>query len=164
MKEKLKKYLKEIIFFIVSLTIILNIVSYYRSLDLNKEKLSIKSFKLLNNQTYNIAKDKPIIIHFWATWCPTCKIEAPNIQRLSKDYEVITIAVQSKDEENIKKYLKNNKLSFKVINDIDGYFSRKFNIKAFPTTLIYDKNKNLRFSEVGYTSTFGLFARVWWID
>ncbi len=64
MKEKLKKYVKEIIFFIVSLTIILNIVSYYRSLELNKEKLSIKSFKLLNKQTYNIPKDKPLIIHF----------------------------------------------------------------------------------------------------
>lgn len=164
MKEKLKKYVKEIIFFIVSLTIILNIVSYYRSLELNKEKLSIKSFKLLNKQTYNIPKDKPLIIHFWATWCPTCKIEAPNIQRLSKDYEVLTIVVQSGNKENIKQYLKNNELSFKVVDDTDGYFSRKFNIKAFPTTLIYDKNKNLKFSEVGYTSTFGLFARLWWID
>lgn len=83
---------------------------------------------------------------------------------MSKDYEVITIAVQSKNKENIKKYLENNKLSFKVVDDTKGYYSKKFNIKAFPTTLIYDNQKNLKFSEVGYTSTLGLYARMWWIQ
>ncbi|MBS9782507.1 MAG: hypothetical protein KGV43_01740 [Arcobacter sp.] len=35
--------------------------------------------------------------------------------------------------------------------------SMKVNIQAFPITLIYDKDKNLKFSEVEYTSTFGLY-------
>lgn len=164
MKNKIKKYIKEILFFIIALTVILNIISYYKSLNLNKNNLQISSFKLLNEKKYNIPKDKPVIIHFWATWCPTCKLEASNIEKLSKDYEVITIAVQSKNKENIKKYLENNKLSFKVVDDTKGYYSKKFNIKAFPTTLIYDNQKNLKFSEVGYTSTLGLYARMWWIQ
>ncbi|AXH09985.1 protein disulfide oxidoreductase [Malaciobacter halophilus] len=164
MKNKIKKYIKEILFFIITLTVILNIISYYKSLNLNKNNLQIFSFKLLNEKKYNIPKDKPVIIHFWATWCPTCKLEASNIEKLSKDYEVITIAVQSKNKENIKKYLENNKLSFKVVDDTKGYYSKKFNIKAFPTTLIYDNQKNLKFSEVGYTSTLGLYARMWWIQ
>ncbi len=95
MKEKIKKYLKEGIFFIVAITIISNAFSYYRSLDLNKEKLDLKSVKLLDDTTYMIPNNKPILVHFWATWCPTCKFEAPNIEKVSKDYEVITIAVQS---------------------------------------------------------------------
>ncbi|WP_072681773.1 protein disulfide oxidoreductase [Arcobacter sp. LA11] len=161
MKEKIKKYIKEGIIFIVVLTIALNAMSYYRSLDLNKDKLDFESVKLLDDTTiYNIPKDKPILVHFWATWCPVCKVEAPNIEKISKDYEVITIAVQSGDKEEIQRYLDERDLSFKVVNDKDGFYSRKFNIKVFPTTLIYDKNRNLKFSEVGYTSTAGLYSRM----
>ena len=160
MKEKIKKYSKEAIVFIITLTIALNLVSYYKSLDLNKEKLNTNSFKLLDNSLYNVAEDKALIVHFWATWCPTCKFVAANIEKLSKDYEVVTIAVQSGSKEEIQNYLDENNLNFKVVNDEDGYYSRKFNIKAFPTTFIYDKKMNLKFSEVGYTSTFGLYLRM----
>lgn len=162
MKDKIKKYIKEILKFVILLAIILNVVSYFKSQDLNKEQLNIQTFKLLDNSTYTTPTNKPILVHFWATWCPTCEIEASNIEKISKDYEVITIATQSEDNENIQKYLDKNNLSFKVVNDEDGALSRKFNIKAFPTTFIYDKDKNLTFSEVGYTSTFGLYTRMWW--
>lgn len=160
MSDKVKKYIKEIIKFVVILTIMLNLVSYYRSIDLNKEKLSEQTFKLLDNTTYSVPNDKPILVHFWATWCPTCAVEAANIERISKDYEVITIAVQSGDKKNIQKYLEKHNLKFKVVNDKDGFYSQKFNISVFPTTIIYDKEKNLTFSEVGYTSTFGLYWRM----
>lgn len=159
MKEKIKKYLKEIIVFIVVLTVVSNALSYYRSQNLNKEKLELQEVKLLNDITYKIPKNKAIAIHFWATWCPTCELEASNIQKLSEDYEVLTIAVQSGTKKQIDEYLKEHNLSFRVLEDKDGYYSRKFNIKAFPTTLIYDKNQELKFSEVGYTSTLGLYLR-----
>jgi len=162
MSDKIKKYIKETIKFVVMLAIILNVVSFYKSMDLNKEKLNDQTFTLLDNSSYKVANDKPILVHFWATWCPTCKIEAGNIERISKDYEVITVATQSGTKEEIQKYLDENNLTFKVVDDQDGLYSRRFNISAFPTTLIYDKDKNLKFSEVGYTSTFGLYARMWW--
>lgn len=162
MNDKLKKYTKEIVKTLIILAIILNVVSYFKSQDLNKEQLNIQTFKLLDNSTYTVSNDKPILVHFWATWCPTCKIEAGNIERVSKEYKVITIASQSGSKEEIQKYLDENNLTFKVVNDLDGELASKFNISAFPTTFIYDKDKNMTFSEVGYTSTFGLYARMWW--
>ncbi|NQY94050.1 MAG: redoxin domain-containing protein [Campylobacteraceae bacterium] len=160
MKNTIKKYLKETIIFVVMVTIILNGVSYYRSLDLNKDQLNIQTFKLLDNSSYQVKSDKPILVHFWATWCPTCKFESPNVETISKDYEVITIAVESGSKKNIQKYLDEHDLSFNVVNDSDGFYARKFNIKVYPTTLIYDKEKILKFSEVGYTSTAGLYSRM----
>lgn len=160
MKDKIKKYIKEGLIFIVMLAIALNAMSYYQSLDLNKDKLDIESFTLLDNTEYSLAKDKPLLVHFWANWCPTCKFEAANIEKISKDYEVITIAVQSGSKELIEKYLEEHKLTFKVVNDEDGFYSKKFNINIFPTTLIYDKEKNLKFSEVGYLTTAGLYSRM----
>ncbi len=79
---------------------------------------------------------------------------------MSKHFEVITVAVKSGSEKDIKEYLDKYQLKFKAVNDDKGLISQKFNIKAFPTTLIYDKEKVLEFSEVGYTSTLDLFIRM----
>lgn len=162
MRTKIKSFFKEIIVFIIALFIISNIISFYKSGDLKKDSLDINSLKLIDNSIYNIPKNKAILVHFWGTWCPICKLEASNIDKLSKNYEVITIAVDSKDDENIKKYLKQNSVNFRVYNDIDSFYAKQFNIQAYPTTFIYDKNKKLVFSEVGYTSTYGLKLRMWW--
>jgi len=155
MKEKLKHYAKEIIVFIIVMTVFANVISLYKSTDLNRESLKETSFKLVDN--------KPILIHFWATWCPTCSLESSNIQKISEQYEVITIAVKS-DSKEIKKYMKDNNLNFKVVNDKSGEIAREFKISAYPTTFIYDKNRELVFSEVGYTSTIGLWLRMFWVN
>lgn len=162
MNQKIKKYLVSFIKYAIFFIVVINLVSYYKSLDLNKNRLEIRSFELLDGTNYEIEKDKPLLIHFWATWCPICALEEQNIETISKDYQVITIATQSGSSEEIKEYLEKNNLSFKVVNDDFATLSREFNIKAFPTTFIYDKNQNLKFSEVGYSSTFGLKLRLWW--
>jgi thiol-disulfide isomerase/thioredoxin len=143
------------------MTLLANILSLYKSSDLPKSALTLVNIKLIDNKSY-VLNNKPLLVHFWATWCPTCKLEASNIQMLSKHYEVLTIAVKSGSDADIKQYLKENDLDFNVINDSSGFISSEFNIAAFPTTFIYDKEKNLVFSEVGYTSTLGLWLRMLW--
>jgi len=159
MKEKLKHYAKEIVTFLVVITIFANIISFYKSSDLNKEPLNNINLTLIDSTNYKNPDSKPILIHFWATWCPTCKIETSNIQTISEHYEVLTFAINSKD---IEQYMKENSLNYKVFDDKDGFFAKEFNVEVYPTTFIYDKNKELIFSEVGYTSSFGLWLRMWW--
>ena len=162
MKEKIKHYIKEISIFIVVMTIFANILSLYKSTDLNKEPLTVSNFTLMDGSKYTFSNNKPVLIHIWATWCPTCKVEASNIQTISKSYDVITIAVKSGEYAEIQSWLNENSYDFNVVNDNTGLISSKFNIAAFPTTFIYDKDRNLIFSEVGYTSTLGLYLRMWW--
>lgn len=161
-KSKIKKYIKEIVLFFIIMTLFANVISIYRSLDLNKDALSISSVTILNDIQYTIPKNKPVLIHFWATWCPTCKVEASNIQTISEHYEVLTIALKSGSDSEIEEYLRSNNLDYKVINDNDGLITSKFDVSIFPTTIIYDKNANVVFSDVGYTSTWGLWLRMWW--
>ncbi|MDH4945115.1 protein disulfide oxidoreductase [Sulfurimonas sp. C5] len=163
MKKKVFYYAKELVFIIIFMSIFANILSIYKSQELNKQALKFQSFKLIDNTTYNVNTSKPLIVHFWATWCPTCKLETSNIEYLSKYYNVITIAVNSGSDYELHTYLQERDLHFKVINDNNSEYSTQFNIKAFPTTFIYDQNQNLVFSEVGYTSTIGLLLRMWWI-
>lgn len=162
MKEKIKHYLKEIVVFVVVMTLLANALSLYRSMDLNKEPLGDLHVTLIGGSVYKPNDQKPILVHIWATWCPTCKLEAANIERISKHYEVLSIAVKSGSNQELLEYMKTNDFSFRVLNDSDGYYANKFAIAAYPSTLIYGKDKEISFSEVGYTSTLGLWIRMWW--
>ena len=144
------------------MSIFANIVSLYKSKDLNKQELELQTSTLINGLTFRPDTSKPLMVHVWGTWCPVCKAEADNIQRLSKYYNIVTIAVNSGSDYDIQKYLTERDLTFKVINDTDSSLTKNLNVNVFPTTFIYDKNKNLIFSEVGYTSSFGLWIRMLW--
>jgi len=60
--------------------------------------------------------------------------------------------------------MKEKNLDFRVVNDKSAFIANEFKIAAYPTTFIYDKDKNLVFSEVGFTSTLGLWLRMWWAN
>jgi thiol-disulfide isomerase/thioredoxin len=163
-KENLKKWSKEIASTAILIFVIVNAVSFFRSPDIPDKNLPEINTLLTDDELYSTLDytGKPLLIHFWATWCPTCKLEAANIQSLSQEYDVLTIAVKSGSNEKINSYLKEHDLSFKVINDAQGLLSQQFSVPAFPTTFIYDKEGKLSFTEVGYTSTWGLYLRMWW--
>jgi thiol-disulfide isomerase/thioredoxin len=102
------------------------------------------------------------VIHFWATWCPVCKLEQSNIESISKDHPVITIAMQSGNNSELSQFMREEILSFNVINDNDGLLSRKYNIKGVPVSFIVNEDNKIEFVEVGYTTELGLRMRLWW--
>ena len=163
-KWKLKSILKELTIGAIVIFILSNIISYVRKPELTSTLLPQVEVILLNTSTYSLKKGKPVVIHFWATWCKVCKLEAQNIETLSKQYEVLTIAVNSGDNGEIEAYLKERDLTFRVLNDVDGSWAKQFKVEVFPTTFIYDRAGELRFTEVGYTTTAGLLARLKFLD
>lgn len=162
-KWNLKSILKEALIAIILIFILSNIMSYLRKPDLTSSQLPRIELQLLDGSLFSASKDQPILIHFWALWCPTCKLEASNIDAVSKKYKVLTIAVNSGSDAKVQAYMKEHNLSFKIFNDRDGTLAKEFKVEAYPTTFIYDAKGELRFSEVGYTSTAGLLARFEWI-
>lgn len=160
MKWNFKSIVKELITGAVIIFILSNIISYIRKPDLSSTQLPQVEVRLLNGTSYKLQKGKPLVIHFWADWCKVCKLEAQNIETLSKKYEVLTIAVNSGDDAKVQAYMKERELTFKVLNDVDSFWAKKFKVEVFPTTFIYDSHGELKFTEVGYTTTAGLFARL----
>jgi len=160
MKWNFKKILKEIVIGAILLFIFTNILSYMRKPELSSTQLPKLEVDLIDGSSYAPKEGKPLVVHFWATWCSTCKLEARNIETVSKDYEVLTIAVNSGNNVKIKAYMSQRNLSFRVVNDSDGKRAKQFNVEAYPTTFIYDASGELKFTEVGYTSTVGLLARL----
>ena len=162
-KLNFRSIIKEVAKVALLMFILSNIMSYLRQPNLASTQLPKIEAKLLNGSLYSMKEGKPLLLHFWALWCPTCKLEASNIESVSKKYNVLTIAVNSGSDEKIKAYMKENELTFNVINDTDGTWAKQFKVEAYPTTFIYDSKGELSFTEVGYTSTAGILARLEWI-
>jgi len=156
----IQSILKEIIIGIIILFILSNIISYIRKPELCSTQLPQVELTLLDGTSCSLKNGKSVVIHFWATWCKICALEAQNIETLSKQYEVLTIAVNSGDDAEVQAYMKDRQLTFKVFNDVDSTWAKKFNVEVFPTTFIYDGKGELKFTEVGYTTTAGLLARL----
>ena len=118
---------------------------------------------LLNGQVFNIQsnQDQPILLHFWATWCSVCKMEEDSIAAISEDHKVITIAMQSGNDQDIKDYLKEKGINFPVIVDEYGESAKSFGVGGVPTSFIVDSQGNIDFTEVGYTPSWGLRLSLW---
>ncbi len=116
--------------------------------------------KTVNLEDY---RGKPLLLHFWAEWCPFCKLEEGTITDLTKDYQVLTVAYQSGDKAEVLKHMRKQGIeSWPTIVDADSRLADSYGVKGVPTSLIIDGNGNIRFSEVGLTSSWGLRLRLWW--
>lgn len=163
-KWNIKSILKEITIALVLLFVVSNIISHIRAPELGSDQLPKIEVELLDGSQFRVKKGKPLIVHFWSISCPACKLEAPNIETISKKYEVLTISVDAESNEKVKAYMQENELSFKVLHDLHGTWAKAFKVEAYPTTFIYDAKGKLRFTEVGYMTTAGLLARLEWIE
>ena len=127
---------------------------------------SFQSVKLdgatVNLEDYN---GKPLLLHFWASWCPFCKLEEGSLTKIQEDWPMLTVAYQSGDKAEVVKHMQERKLqSWPTIIDQDSRLAELFGVKGVPTSYIIDGNGNIRFTEVGLTSGWGLRARLWWAD
>lgn len=106
--------------------------------------------------------DKPLLVHFWATWCPICKAEQGSIEAMHQDqYNIITVAMQSGSSKSISGFMQAEGTSFPVINDADGRISASWGVRAVPASFIVDSDGQIRFVEIGYTTGWGLRLRMW---
>ena len=105
---------------------------------------------------------KPVLVHFWATWCPICRTEQGAIDAIAHDHpEVITVAMQSGKQEDVIRFMQQQGLTFPALNDTDGSISHAWGVNAVPASFIISPDGKIHFVEVGYTTGFGLRLRLW---
>ena len=120
-----------------------------------------------DNQTINITllndkilfKDYPnkiVLLNFFATWCPPCKAEIPNLIKLQEDYKndfvVISVLLEEmKNDEEIKAFMKDFGINYTVTNSSENFDLAKNlgGIKSIPTMFLIEKNGNIFQKYVG---------------
>jgi cytochrome c biogenesis protein CcmG/thiol:disulfide interchange protein DsbE len=98
-------------------------------------------------------KGKIVILNFWATWCPPCVDEMPSLiqmQQRMKDRGVTVLAISvDADEDNYRKFLKDNHVNLLTVRDADKKSSNLYGTIKFPETYIIDRNGVVRRKFVG---------------
>jgi thiol:disulfide interchange protein len=105
---------------------------------------------------------QPVALHFWADWCPICRTEENSITRLTADWPVLTVAMQSGPSDNVRKVLQKRELTWNTGVDESGQATHAFGFKAVPAFVVVDSKGQLRAPTMGYTTEIGMRLRLWW--
>jgi len=108
-------------------------------LDFSRENWQIKDHNQIRI-SFNSLNGKPIILNFWATWCPSCQAELPELKSLQKSLgnEAYVICLTNESYEVIEEAN-----CFSDYGDLIYYtnqFSPQFKFKVYPTTFVLDSD------------------------
>lgn len=105
-----------------------------------------------------LSQDQPVILYFWAIWCPVCSAVSPSVDFMADYYPVVSVALSSGEEQRIRQYLRAKEYDFSVLNDPKGVISRDW-VSVTPTIFIIDKGE-IRSVTTGFTSPLGIWLRL----
>lgn len=130
----------------------------------DEEKIAAVDFTLKDQygkeHTLSEYKGKTVFLNFWATWCPPCKAEMPDIQKIYESYDkegedaLVVLGVASPNiggegsEEEVKAFLEENGYTYPVVMDTTGEIFSSYGISSYPTTFMIDRDGNV----FGYVS------------
>jgi peroxiredoxin len=136
-----------------------NVSTGYNSPHINIDTPKIKAidFKLndLNGKEVSLSdfKGKKIFLNFFATWCPPCRAEMPEMQKLyeeTKDSDLIILAIDlGEDTKAVSNFISNNKYTFNVLLDSNNSAAEKYQIASIPTSYFIDKDGNIIDKHIG---------------
>lgn len=115
-------------------------------------------FTLKSNQGTNLKLSEQrgdvVMINFWASWCGPCRQEMPLLDAMYKKYKKLGFTIWGvniePDSSSANKLLKDVPVSFPILFDTANKVSKQYNVTAMPSTVLVDRNGNLRYLHKGY--------------
>ncbi len=114
--------------------------------------------KGLDGQTYRLSdfRGRPVWINFWATWCPPCRAENPDIQEVyeaNADKGLVILALSiGESTETVRGYVQRTKLTYTVGLDQTTEIAARYRIVGIPTHYFVDKDGIIRDWRIGSMS------------
>ena len=106
-----------------------------------------------------------VVVNFWATWCPPCRLEMPSLQKLherraAEGAVVLGFSTDVGGDEGVRAFLRERGITYPV-GKATGEHQRAFGgIQGIPTTFILDREGRVRHRVVGYFASPAMNAAV----
>jgi cytochrome c biogenesis protein CcmG/thiol:disulfide interchange protein DsbE len=109
-------------------------------------------FSLVNMEGQEIRlsdfRGHPVMVNFWASWCPPCKTEMPSFQKIYTEYEAqgfVILAINAQESRaTALAFAQSRSITFPILLDEDGTVSRLYLANSLPTTLFIGKDGYIR--------------------
>jgi peroxiredoxin len=99
-----------------------------------------------NSWTLKDLRGKVALVNFWATWCPPCRKEMPDLEALGKrfrDQGLVILAISDEDATKVKPFIAEKQFTFPILLDPDRKVNKLFDVEGIPKTFIYDRQGRL---------------------
>jgi peroxiredoxin len=102
----------------------------------------------LGGKTWTLKEQrgKVVVLNFWATWCPPCRKEMPDLEKLYqqfKDQGLVILAISDEDAGKVRPFIAAQKVNYPILLDPGRKVNELFQIEGIPKTFVYDRNGKL---------------------
>ncbi|GAB3800334.1 peroxiredoxin family protein [Virgibacillus kimchii] len=98
-------------------------------------------------------RGKRVMLNFWATWCPPCRAEMPDMQKLYEEEDIAILAVNmtesESNEEVVADFVDDFELTFPILMDQQSDVMEMYQIQAYPTSYMIDSSGEIQFIALG---------------
>lgn len=96
-------------------------------------------------------KGKKVMLNFWATWCPPCKEEMPEMEQFYKEghQDIVILAVNIDPHMDVKGFVDTNGITFPILLDKDDLVNENYKILSIPTTYFIDRRGMIQSKYIG---------------
>lgn len=108
-------------------------------------------------------RGQPVVLNFWATWCPPCRTEMPYFQEASAKYngQAVVLGVDQGEPPSIVSDFGNSlNITYPLLIDQDNSVNRSYGVSALPTTVFVDSEGVVREVFTGIVSQAVLEDRI----
>jgi peroxiredoxin len=93
-------------------------------------------------------RGKVVLLNFWATWCPPCRKEMPDLEALylkfkDKDQGFVVLAISDEDAAKVSPFLAERNITYPVLLDPGRKVNEQFQIEGIPKSFVYDRSGKL---------------------
>ncbi len=109
-------------------------------LDFTLKDLSGKSW------TFSELRDKVVLVNFWATWCPPCRKEMPDLETLYQRFGskgLVVLGISDEEAAKVEPFIREHKVSFPVLLDPGRKVNEMFVVEGIPKSFVYDREGKL---------------------
>jgi len=125
----------------------LNALKTLEADDQRREKLDFKLTSLDGKSwTLRQLKGNVVVINFWATWCPPCRKEMPDLAAIYKENRskgLVVLAISDEEPAKVEAFLKEHPVSYTVLLDPGRKVNDLFVVRGIPKTFVYDRSGHL---------------------
>jgi peroxiredoxin len=119
-------------------------------LEADNERRQQADFTLteLGGKTWTLKEQrgKVVVLNFWATWCPPCRKEMPDLETLYQQFKeqgLVILAISDEGAGKVKPFIAQQKVTYPVLLDPGRKVNELFQIEGIPKTFVYDRNGKL---------------------
>jgi peroxiredoxin len=100
-------------------------------------------------------RGQPVMINFWASWCPPCRSEMPAMQNVFDEYKdqgLLLLGINAANQDNrtdAVDFIEQNRLTFPVLFDTGGQAAYDYQVRSLPTTFFIDQEGKVQDIIVG---------------